>query len=337
MPMPQNFETMEKLPPQNIEAEQSVLGSLLIDKEAIIKVADILKPEDFYKDTHKMIFEAMLDLYEKREPIDVLSLTNILEEKNHLELIGGRSYLATLANSVPSSAHILNYAQIVQKKSTLRRLIQSAGEIDRLAYQESEDTQILLDKAEQKIFNVSQRYLKRSFTAIKEILGGTFERIDELHKEGGALRGLPTGFTGLDNILAGLQKSDLIILAARPSAGKTSLGLDFARHIAVREKQPVGIFSLEMSKEQLVDRMICTEAGISLWKMRTGKLSHKENSEDFTRLGRAFGVLSEAPIFIDDSPTATILEISTKARRLQAEHNLSFIMIWMLKENSVRN
>lgn len=318
---------LEKLPPQNIEAEQSVLGSLLIDKNAIIKVADIIKPEDFYKDIHKIIFEAMLELYEKREPIDVLSLSNILEEKNQLELIGGRSYLATLANSVPTSAHIINYAQIVQKKSTLRRLIQAAGEINLLGYQETEDIEILVDKSEQKIFNVSQRYLKRSFTPLKEILGETFERIDELHKEAGKLRGLPTGFADLDNLLAGFQKSDLIILASRPSAGKTSLALDFARYVAVKHKQPVGIFSLEMSKEQLVDRLICAESGLSLWKMRTGKLSHKEEDNEFTRLGATFGVLSEAPIFIDDSPTATILEISTKARRLQAEHGLGFIVL----------
>ncbi|TSC95629.1 MAG: replicative DNA helicase [Parcubacteria group bacterium Athens1014_10] len=323
--MPQN--SIEKLPPQNIEAEQSVLGSLLIDKEAIVKIADIIKPDDFYKDINRIIFESMLSLYEKREPIDVLSLANILEEKNQLELIGGRSYLATLANSVPTSAHIINYAQIVQKKATLRRLIQTAGDINQLAYHESEDTQILLDIAEQKIFGISQRYLKRSFTSIKEILGGTFERIDDLNKEGGGLRGLSTGFNDLDNMLAGFQKSDLIILASRPSAGKTSLALNFARNIAVKNKKIVGIFSLEMSKEQLVDRLICSEAGIDLWKMRTGKLSHREDSNDFTHLGKAFGVLGETLIYIDDSPSATILEISTKARRLKSEHGLDFIVI----------
>lgn len=321
------FNTIEKLPPQNIEAEQSVLGALLIDKDAIIKIADILKPADFYKDTHKIIFEAMLELYEKREPIDILSLTNILEEKNQSEIIGGRSYLAALANSVPTSSHIVNYAKIVQKKATLRKLIQTAGEINFLGYQETADLPILLNEAEQKIFSVSQRYLKRAFTPIKEILGETFERIDALHKEGGKLRGLPSGFTDLDNLLAGLQKSDLIILASRPSAGKTSLALDFARHIGIKYKEPVGIFSLEMSKEQLVDRLLCSEAGISLWKMRTGKLSRKEETNDFANLSKVLSVLSETPIFIDDSPTATILEISTKARRLKSEYGLSFMVL----------
>lgn len=326
--MSENFRNnLEKLPPQNIDAEQSVLGSILIDKNAIIKVADIIKPEDFYKETHRMIYETMIELYEKIEPIDVLSLSNKLEEKNQLELVGGRSYLATLTNSVLTAANIINYAQIVQKKSTLRRLITIAGEINVLGYEEAEDVEMLLDQSEQKIFSVSQRYLKKSFTPIKEILDGTFDRIDSLHKDGGKMRGLPTDFKDLDNLLAGFQKSDLVILASRPSAGKTTLALDFARHIAVKQKAPVGIFSLEMSKEQLVDRLICAEANINLWKMRTGKLSQREDDNDFTRLGQAFGVLNEAPVFIDDSPTATVLELSTKARRLQAEHGLSFVII----------
>ena len=326
--MSENFRNnLEKLPPQNIDAEQSVLGSILIDKNAIIKVADIIKPEDFYKETHRMIYETMIELYEKIEPIDVLSLSNKLEEKNQLEIVGGRSYLATLTNSVLTAANIINYAKIVQKKSTLRRLITIAGEINVLGYEEAEDVEMLLDQSEQKIFSVSQRYLKKSFTPIKEILDGTFDRIDSLHKDGGKLRGLPTDFKDLDNLLAGFQKSDLVILASRPSAGKTTLALDFARHIAVKQKAPVGIFSLEMSKEQLVDRLICAEANINLWKMRTGKLSQKEDDNDFTRLGQAFGVLNEAPVFIDDSPTATVLELTTKARRLQSEHGLSFVII----------
>lgn len=325
--MPQNFESTEKLPPQNLEAEQSVLGSLLIDKEAMINIADVLKPEDFYKDTHGMIYDAMRELYEKREPIDVLSLSNLLEEKKHLELIGGRSYLATLANSVPTSANVENYAQIVQKKSTLRKLIQTSAEINRFGYQEDEDIKILLDKAEQRIFGISQNFLKKTFTPIKEVLDGTFERIDELHKAEGGLRGLSTGFSDLDNILAGFQKSDLIILAARPSVGKTSLALDFARHISTNQKKTVGLFSLEMSKEQLVDKLICAEAGIGLWKMRTGKLSHKEDSNDFISLNKAFNTLNESAVFIDDTASANILEISTKARRLKAEHDLDFIVI----------
>jgi replicative DNA helicase len=317
-------ENIDKLPPQNLEAEQSVLGSLLIDKDAIIRVADVVKPDDFYKDIHGLIFETMLDLYEKREPIDVLSLANGLQERKLLETVGGRSYLASLANSVPSSSHVINYAQIVQKKATLRRLLKVATEITQLGYNESERVEELLDKAEQSIFGVSQKYLKQNFIPIKSILTEAFDRIDELHKESGKLRGIPTGYRDLDNILAGLQKSDLIILAARPSIGKTTLALDIARNVAVNSKVPVGIFSLEMSKEQLVDRLLCSQANIDLWKMRTGKLSE---DEDFTSIGHAMGVLSEAPIFIDDSATANVMEIRTKARRLQAEHNLGMIVL----------
>lgn len=317
-------ETMEKIPPQNLEAEQSALGSLLIDKDAIIKVADILKPEDFYKETNGTIYESMLDLYEKREPVDVISLSNRLQERGQLDAVGGRSYLASLANSVPTSSHVVSYSQIVQKKATLRRLLQVATRITQLGYNESENVEELLDQAEQSIFGVSQKYLKQNFVPIKSILTEAFDRIDELHKEQGKLRGIPTGFKDLDNILAGLQKSDLVILAARPSIGKTTLALDIARNVAVNSKVPVGIFSLEMSKEQLVDRLLCSQATVDLWKMRTGKLSE---DEDFTNIGHAMGVLSEAPIFIDDSATANIMEIRTKARRLQSEHNLGLIVL----------
>jgi len=315
---------IENLPPQNIEAEQSVLGSILIDKDAIVRISDIIKPDDFYKENHAIIFDAMQELYEKREPLDVLSLSNRLEEKEQLEQIGGRGYLVSLANTVPSAAHVENYAQIVQKKATLRRLLEAAQEINNLSTQMSEDTEALLDKAEQKIFAISQKYLKKKFLPIKSILTEAFDRIDDLHKEAGKLRGIPTGYTELDNKLAGLQKSDLIVLASRPSMGKTSLALDIARQIATRAKVPVGIFSLEMSKEQLVDRMLCAEANVDLWKMRTGRLSE---DEDFTNIGHAMGTLSEAPIFIDDSATANIMEIRTKARRLQSEKNLGLLVI----------
>jgi len=317
-------ENIEKLPPQNLEAEQSVLGSLLIDKDAITRIADIIRPNDFYKDTHGMIFEAMLDLYNKREPVDVVSLSNILKEKDQLKDIGGRSFLVSLANIVPSSSHIVSYSQIVQKKATLRRLLNVASEITSLGYQETEKIEELLDKAEQKIFGVSQKYLKQNFVPIKSVLTEAFDRIDELHKESGQLRGTPTGFKDLDNILAGLQKSDLVVIAARPSIGKTTLALDIARQVAVNSKIPVGLFSLEMSKEQLVDRLLCSQAGVDLWKMRTGKLSE---DEDFSSIGHAMGILSEAPIYIDDSATANIMEIRTKARRLQSEHNLGLIIL----------
>lgn len=316
-----------KMPPQNIEAEQSLLGSLLIDKDAIIKVADIVNPEDFYQDKHRLIFEAMLDLYGKREPIDLLTLANRLTEKEQLKEIGGRAYLVSLSNLVPTSSHVVNYAEIVQKKATLRNLIKSASEITKMGYDEEEDVSSILDKAEQNLFAVSQGHQKQIFVPITSILNETFERIDTIHKEKGKLRGVPTGFNDLDSLLAGLQKSDLIILAARPSVGKTTFALDIARNVATKHKVPVGLFSLEMSKEQLVDRLLCAEANVDLWKMRTGRLSDKQEDDDFPRIGHAMGTLAEAPIFIDDYANANIMEIRTKARRLQMEHNLGLIVI----------
>ncbi|MFA6198506.1 MAG: replicative DNA helicase [Patescibacteria group bacterium] len=318
---------LEKIPPQNDEAEQAVLGSLLIDKDAIIRVGDVLQPADFYRDIHRFIYEAMVEIYAKREPIDLLSLANRLSENNKLEIVGGRSYLATLANTVPTSSHVVHYAHIVQKKSTLRRLIESATEIAQLGYKEGEDVEAVLDRAEQSLFRVSQKFLKQNFVPIRSLLTEAFDRMDELHREGGKLRGISTGFIDLDNLLAGFQKSDLVIVAARPSVGKTSLALDFARQIAVKAKASVGIFSLEMSKEQLIDRLLCSEARVSLWKLRTGKLSDQGEQDDFTNIGHAMGKLSEAKIFIDDSATANVMEIRTKARRLQSEHGLDVLIL----------
>ncbi|MDD3887230.1 MAG: replicative DNA helicase [Patescibacteria group bacterium] len=329
-------DVVEKLPPRNKEAEKSVLGSLLIDKDAVIKVSDFLRPEDFYEEKNSIIFSSMLELYEKREPIDVVSLANSLTDKGHLDLIGGRSYLVSLANIVPTAGNIIHYAKIVQRKSTLRKLITAAGDISRLGYQEGKDIEKLLDEAEQKLFGISQKYLKQNFIVIKDVLTDAFERIDELHRDGSKLRGIPTGFPDLDNVLAGFQRSDLIILAARPSMGKTSLALDFAKNIA-KQKIPVGIFSLEMSKEQLVDRILCSEANVDLWRMRTGKLSDREEDDDFPRIGHAMGVLSEAPLFIDDSPSSNIMEIRTKARRLHAEHGLGFLVVDYLQLMEGRN
>ncbi|MFH1173235.1 MAG: replicative DNA helicase [bacterium] len=319
--------SLERIPPQNLEAEQSLLGSLLLDKDAIIKIADIINPEDFYKDSHRIIFEGIRDLYVKHEPIDLLSLTSRLEDMAQLERIGGRSYLMDLSNAVPTSSHVVHYAQIVQKKASLRKLLTAAAEITALGYQETEDVEVLLDQAEQKLFQVSQKHLRQIFVPLKGILSEAFERIDELHREKGKLRGLPTGFKDLDNYLGGLQKSDLIILAARPSVGKTSLALDIARQAAVQSKLPVGIFSLEMSKEQLVDRLLCAQAGVELWKMRTGHLSDREGDDDFPRIGHAMGILSETPIYIDDAANSNVMEIRTKARRLQAEKGLGLIVI----------
>lgn len=316
-----------KIPPQNLEAEQSLLGALLIDKDAFFKVADIIEPDDFYKDAHRIIFETMQDLFSKHEPIDLLTLTNLLEEKKLLEKINGRSYLAKLAGSVATSSHIVNYAQIIQKKSTLRRLLKAANEISALGYDEKEELSKTLDIAEQKLFNVSQKHLKESFVPVKNVLSNTFDRIDDLHKNSGTMRGIPTGFKDLDKLTAGLQRSDLIVLAARPAVGKTSLALDLARQIVVNSKTPIGYFSLEMSKEQLVDRMLCAQSGIDLFKIRTGKLSDREGSDDFARLGHAMGILSESPLFIDDSAGLNIMDVRTKCRRLKVEHNLGLIII----------
>ncbi|MGK2848985.1 MAG: replicative DNA helicase [Minisyncoccota bacterium] len=316
-----------RIPPHNLEAETSVLGSLMLDKDAIIKVADILKVGDFYKDDHNLIYEVMLTLYEDREPIDVLSLANKLEEKAQLERVGGSSYLASLVNSVPSATNVAHYAKVVQKKALLRRLISAASDIVELGYDASEDVQKLLDEAEQKIFAVSQKYIKQDFVPIKSILETAFNRIDELHKSDHTFRGVQTFFPDLDGLLAGLQKSDLIILAARPSIGKTTFALDIARQVGIHGKVPVGIFSLEMGSDQLVDRMIASQASVDLWKLRTGKLSSEGLNNDFERISDAMGVLSEAPIFIDDSGSLNIMEMRTMARRLQAEHNLGLIIV----------
>ncbi len=319
---------IERIPPQNIEAEMSLLGSILLDKEAILKVADLIDQDDFYKNAHRDIYGTIMELYGRNEPVDLLTLSNRLEEKKMLERIGGRTYLVEISNAVPTSSHIVNYGQIIRRKSLLRRLIQAASSINGLGYQEeTEDVDKILDEAQQQLYGISSKHIKQSFTPIQNILSEAFDRIDELHREKGKLRGVPSGFKDLDNLLGGFQKSDLIILAARPSVGKTALTLDFARAAAVKYKVPVGLFSLEMSKEQLVDRLLSSEAGVDLWKLRTGNLSDRPDSDDFPRIGQAMGVLSEAPIYIDDSAGNNIMQIRTKARRLQAEHGLGIIII----------
>lgn len=312
-----------KVPPQNLEAEQSVLGSLLLDKDAVIKVSDTLLAEDFYRDDHASIYNAILTLFNDHSPIDVLTLTDILEKQKKLKDIGGASYLATLVNSVPSAAHVVKYAEIVHQKAVLRRLISASNKIAELGYRETQDLDSVLDEAESSLFSVSQKYLKQYFTPIKSILSDAFDRIDDLHKNKGKVRGVSSGYRDLDNLLAGLQPSDLIILAARPSMGKTSLALNIAQHVAIKSKIPVGVFSLEQSKEQLVDRLLCGEAGVDAWKLRTGNLTEA----DFPKIGYAMGVLSEAPLYIDDSPMLNVMEIRTKARRLQSEHGLGLIIV----------
>lgn len=330
-------ELPNKLPPQAIEAEQSLLGCLILDKNSIIKVADFLKPQDFYKKIHSEIYSACQELFEKGEPIDLLSCSNRLKEKGKIKDVGGNSYLTELVNSVPTSSHILNYAKIIQKKSILRDLINTSYEIRELGYSEDKESDLLLDKAEQKIFSIAQRNLSQKFLPIKESLGSAWERIEKLSEHKGKLRGLATGFTALDNKLAGLQKSDLIILAARPSIGKSTLALNIGTHVAINEKVPVGIFSLEMSKDQLVDKLIADQAGIDLWKIRTGKLSGDGDDNDFSRIQQSMSLLSEASIYIDDTSSSSVLQMKALARRLQAKKGLGLIIIDYLQLMESRN
>jgi len=317
--------TMQKILPHNLEAEESLLGSVLVDAEAITKVIDVVKPDDFYKDSHRLIYDAMLDLFDRHEPIDILTIGNKLEERKMIDRVGGRTALVELSNSITTAANIKNYAEIIQKKATLRRLLKAATEITELGYDEEQEIDSIIDNAEQRLFDVSSNFIQKSFVAIRSVLTDAFDRIDKLHKRKGQLRGIPTGFIGLDNLLAGFQKSDLIILAARPSVGKTSLALDIIRHVGVKQKRVVGFFSLEMAKEQLVDRLICAEANVDLWKLRTGRLS--DNDDDFPRIGEALSALSEAPIYIDDTPVANIMSLRAKTRRLKAEYGLDLIVI----------
>ena len=330
-------ELPEKLPPQSIEAEQSLLGSLMLDRNAITKVADFLQPKDFYRATHQEIYQACQDLFEKGEPIDILSVSNRLREKNLLDEIGGHSYLTELINSVPTASHVLNYAKIVQRKRILRDLIEASHEIGILGYNETEDTDLLLDQAEKRIFSIAQKSLSQNFIPVKATLEEAFERIDRLSKHQEGLRGVPTGFTDLDNILAGLQKSDLIILASRPGLGKSALATNIAANIAISQKVPVGIFSLEMSKDQVVDRLIASIANVDLWRLRTGRLSGEGDENDFSRIQDALGILSEAPIYIDDAASSNILQMRAMARRLQADKGLGLIVVDYLQLMEPRN
>lgn len=314
-----------RIPPQNVEAEKSVLGAVLLDKDAIIKIIDIVRPEDFYEERHAIIFEAMLDLFDKRQPIDIVTLSEMLEAKEQIKEIGGSGYLAEIVNSTPSAANVVHYAGICRDKAILRRLINVSNTITQLGYDEEADVSETLDKAEQSLFAVSQKFLKNKFVHVKDSLAEAFDRIDKIHKDKdkGSIRGVPSGFRDLDNLTAGFQNSDLIILAARPSMGKTSFALNLAEHAAIDRKLPVGIFSLEMSKEQLIERLLASQAGVDSWKLRTGNLV----DEDFPKIGFGMGVLSEAPLFIDDSAGGNIMEIRAKARRLQMEHGLGMIVI----------
>lgn len=311
-----------KVPPHSEEAEKSVLGACLIDKDAVIAVVEFLHPEHFYDENHGQIFEAILGLYEDRAPIDIITLTEKLKKQKALKRIGGAAYLSELASSVPTAANIEHYGRIIKDDYTKRMLIAAAAKVSEQAFDESSEADQVLDKAEQEVFALSQAYLKQVFIPVKDALAESFDRLDELHKRAGGLRGVPTGFSDLDNMLAGFQASNMIVLAARPGIGKTALALNIARHVAVEEKIAVGFFSLEMSKEELVDRLLIRQAEIDAWKLKTGKLEE----EDFTRLSEAMGILAEAPLYIDDTPAASVLEMRTKARRLQVEHGLDLII-----------
>ena len=318
---------LSQLPPQNIEAEKSLLGSLMLDQEAIVKVVDSLIEKDFYLPQHQKIFQSALDLFRASIPIDILSVANRLKEKKELESIGGRSYLSSLVNLVPTASNVLSYAKIIQKKRILRDLISASYDIQSFALDESKDPDLLIDQAEKRIFQIAQKSLSQQFRPLKTRLEDTWDRIDELSKQRGKLRGLATGFRKLDNLLAGLQKSDLFVLAARPSMGKSALALDIARHVSVYEKVPVGIFSLEMSEDQVIDRFIAAQSNVDLWRLRTGKLSDQGDDNDFTRIQATLGLLSEAPIYIDDASGTNILQMRAMARRLQANKGLGLLII----------
>ena len=309
--------------PQNTEAEASLLGSILIDSDAIVKIADSISPIDFFDKKHERIYEAMNQLYERHEAIDVLTLADTLKNNGQLDIIGGASYLTELTNFVPTAAHVEQYADIVAQKSMRRRLISASQDMASYGYDESKKLSELIEEAETRLFEVSQHHVKQSVISLETILAESFDRLDDLHKDKKKIRGIPTGFKDLDNTLAGFQRSDLVILAARPSMGKTALALNFAHNISVQSNEPVLIFSLEMSKEQLVDRLLSMESGVDAWALRTGNLT----DADFEKIGQAMGTLSEAQIFIDDTPGITVSELRTKARREAHKHKLGLIIV----------
>lgn len=326
-------EVLNKIPPHNLEAEQSVLGSLLLDKDAIFKVVDYLASEDFYEQRNEMIYAAMVDLFRKHSPIDLLTLASILKERKQLKDIGGNAYLGELVSVVPTASHVEQYASLVRDKSTLRRLIIAADRIMSFGYEEEEEMVIKLEKAEQALFSVSQGFMRENFVPIEKLLDQSYQRIADLHdarekaeksgKKFDVYRGIRTGFYDLDRLLSGMQSSDLTVLASRPSMGKTSLALNIAQHVAVTDKKSVGIFSLEMSKEQLVERLFCSLLKVDSWKLRTGNLSR----EEMARFGNAMDKLDKAKIYIDDSADANIIEIRAKARRLKMEKGLDLLVV----------
>ncbi len=315
--------TNEAVAPQNTDAEASLLGAILIDTDAIVKIADSVSVSDFFDQRHARIYEAMRALYERRSAIDILTIADQLKGTGFLEMVGGAAYLTELTNYVPTATHVEQYAEIVAGKSMRRRLISVGHEMSELGKDETKEVKELIEEAETKLFEVSQTHVKQSVVSLENILADSFDRLDELHRDSGKLRGIPTGFRDLDNMLAGLQKSDLFILAARPSMGKTAFVLNLAHKIATEAKESVLIFSLEMGKEQLVDRLLSMESGVDAWALRTGKLT----DSDFEKLGEAMGTLSEAKIYIDDTPGVTVSDLRTKARREAHNGRLGLIII----------
>ncbi len=312
-----------KLPPYNLEAEQGVLGACLKSQDGFAKALEILSAEDFYKGAHRKIFTVMQELFEANEPIDVLVIAERLRKKNELDSVGGIDYLTVLEDFVPTATAIIHHAKIVREKKILRDLIETATEIVNKGYSDSEEVDQVLDDAERAIFQISERRTRKSFFTIKEVIKDNFVSIEKLFESPGMVTGVPTGFVDLDNLTSGLQPSDLIILAGRPSMGKTSLALDIGRYAAMHAKVPTAIFSMEMSREQLGIRMLCSEARVNSSKLRTGYIA----KNDWPRLTEAAGRLSEAPIFIDDTPALSSLDVRARARRLAAEHDIGLVII----------
>jgi len=321
--MPNKEVQAGRIPPQNLDAEKSLLGAVLIDEETLADISEHVTSKDFYEKRHASIYSAMMRLYEKHKPVDLLTLTDELKRKKDLDIIGGSTYLTELTNYVPTSAHAEAYAELVAQKAVRRRLIKASGDISELGYDEETTTQELLEKAESELFSVSDQSLKQDLVSIESILTESFDRMEELHRNKGQLRGIRTGYRDLDNMTAGLQRSDLVILAARPAMGKTTLVTNLAYNVATIAKQPVLFFSLEMSKEQLVDRMLADASGVDAWNIRTGNLS----DDDFSKLSEAMGEMAEAPIFIDDTPGLSVLEMRTKARRATHEQPLGLVIV----------
>jgi replicative DNA helicase len=318
-----SIDTIGRVPPHNIEAEQAVLGCMLIDSDIIPSVTELIKSEDFYRDDHKEICEAILDITERAGPVDIITVSEQLQLRGTLDAVGGLDYLASISGAVPTTANAKHYAKIVEEKSLLRKLVKAASDISGMCFDSSDEAIYVLDKAEKSIFDILQKRSTQGFTHIKDVLLETFNRLEELYNSKSYITGIPTGFTDLDLKTAGLQNSDLILIAARPGMGKTAMGLNIAQYAAVRKHVPVAIFNLEMSKDQLVNRMLSSEVMVDSQKMRTGKLE----DDDWNKIAQALAPLSEAPIFIDDTPGISVMDIRAKCRRLKLEKNLGLVVI----------